>query len=91
MKEIAISKFKATCLAVLERVRKTGEPIRVTRFGHPVAEITPPGAVKKIRLGRGAGTAVILGDIVGPTGDIAEWEAAQEPDADNADKTGTSE
>jgi hypothetical protein len=27
MKEIAISKFKATCLAVLERVRKTGEPI----------------------------------------------------------------
>ena len=53
MKEIAISKFKATCLAVLERVRKTGEPILVTRFGHPVAEITPVGAVKKIRLGAG--------------------------------------
>jgi prevent-host-death family protein len=68
MEEIAISKFKATCLAVLERVRKTGQPILVTRFGHPVAEITPVGAAKKIRLGGGAGTALILGDIVGPIG-----------------------
>ena len=43
MEEIAISKFKATCLAVLERVRKTGEPVRVTRFGQVVAEVVPPG------------------------------------------------
>jgi antitoxin (DNA-binding transcriptional repressor) of toxin-antitoxin stability system len=78
MEEIAISKFKATCLAVLERVRKTGESILVTRFGHPVAQISPAGAVKKIKLGGGAGTAVILGDIVGPIGDISEWEAAQD-------------
>jgi prevent-host-death family protein len=88
MEEIAISKFKATCLAVLERVRKTGQPILVTRFGHPVAEITPAGAVKKIRLGGGAGTAVILGDIVGPIGDISEWEAAQDPEEDEGKKTG---
>ena len=27
---ISISKFKATCLAVLERVRRTGKPIVVT-------------------------------------------------------------
>lgn len=40
--EIAISKFKATCLAVLEEVRKTGRPVRVTRFGKPVADIVPP-------------------------------------------------
>jgi antitoxin (DNA-binding transcriptional repressor) of toxin-antitoxin stability system len=56
MKEIAISKFKATCLAVLERVRKTGEPILVTRFGHPIAEINAPGVAKKIKLGGSAGT-----------------------------------
>ncbi len=87
MEEIAISKFKATCLAVLERVRKTREPILVTRFGHPVAEITPPGALKKILLGSGRGTAEILGDIVGPIGDISEWEAAQDPESDKADKT----
>jgi hypothetical protein len=34
MEEIAISKFKATCLAVLEKVRKTGKPVLVTRFGN---------------------------------------------------------
>jgi prevent-host-death family protein len=42
MKEISISKFKATCLAVLEEVRQSGEPVRVTRFGKPVAEVIPP-------------------------------------------------
>lgn len=86
MKEIPISKFKATCLAVLERVRKTREPILVTRFGQPIAEINPPGGLKRIRLGGGVGTGVILGDIVGPIGDILEWEAAQEPESDKADK-----
>jgi hypothetical protein len=39
MEEIAISKFKATCLAVLENVRKTGKAIVVTRFGEPMAEV----------------------------------------------------
>ena len=42
MKEIAISEFKAKCLGILEQVRKTRTPIRVTRFGKPVAEVVPP-------------------------------------------------
>ncbi len=87
MEEIAISKFKATCLAVLERVRQTGEPIVVTRFGHPIARITPPGHAERApRLGGGRGTAVILGDIVGPIGDESDWEAAQDPDLIDAKK-----
>lgn len=87
MKEIAISKFKATCLAVLERVRKTGEPVVVTRFGQPIAKISPPETAKRVpRLGGGAGTMVILGDIVGPTGDESDWEAAQDPEKDEAKK-----
>jgi prevent-host-death family protein len=90
MKEIAISKFKATCLAVLERVRKTGEPIVVTRFGQPIAEINPVGVPKRIRLGGGAGTVEILGDIVGPIGDISDWEAAQDPSPEEAYKSETS-
>lgn len=81
MEEIAISKFKATCLAVLERVRKTGQPIIVTRFGRAIAEINPPGVRNRVpRLGGGIGTMVILGDIVGPTGDISEWDAARDDD-----------
>jgi prevent-host-death family protein len=87
MKEIAISKFKATCLAVLERVRKTGEPVVVTRFGHPIAKISPPEAAKRVpRLGGGVGTAVILGDIVGPIGEESDWEAAQDPDSPDGKK-----
>src|ERR1700740_2202180 len=71
METIAISKFKATCLAVLEKVRKTGQPVMVTRFGHPVAEIAPPGSgLKPVRqLGTMIGTMKITGDIVGPIGD----------------------
>ncbi len=87
MEEIAISKFKATCLAVLERVRKTGQPILVTRFGQPIAKIGPPETAKRVRrLGRGAGTMVILGDIVGPIGDESDWEAAQDPETDEVKK-----
>jgi antitoxin (DNA-binding transcriptional repressor) of toxin-antitoxin stability system len=67
MEEITISKFRAACLAVLERVRKTGKPIRITRFGQVLAEIAPPGGARPVpRLGTGVGTAVIVGDIVGP-------------------------
>jgi len=87
MEEIAISKFKATCLAVLERVRKTGKPLLVTRFGQPIAQISPPEIAKRVpRLGGGAGTMEILGDIVGPIGDESDWEAAQDPEADKAKK-----
>ena len=76
MEEIAISKFKATCLAVLERVRKTGKPVLVTRFGEPVAQIDPPSAKAAAtrQLGTMRGTAQILGNIISPATDEDEWE-----------------
>ena len=76
MEEIAISKFKATCLEVLERVRRTRKTIRVTRFGEPVAEVTPPSISKRrgSRLGAMVGTVRITGDIVSPVVDPDEWE-----------------
>lgn len=81
MEEIAISKFKATCLAVLEKVKKTGQPILVTRFGHPVAQIIPPTPAKRApKFGTGVGSFDIVGDIVGPITDISDWEAARDPD-----------
>jgi prevent-host-death family protein len=86
MEEIAISKFKATCLAVLERVRKTGQPIRVTRFGQPVAEIKPPSLPQPSRrFGRHVGSVEILGNIVGPIGDESDWEAARDSEPDKSD------
>ena len=81
MEEIAISKFKATCLAVLEKVKKTGQPILVTRFGRPVAQIAPPAPAKRApKLGTGVGSITIHGDIVGPISDLSDWEAADERD-----------
>jgi prevent-host-death family protein len=80
MKEIAISVFKAKCLGILEEVRKTRKPIRVTRFGKPVAEVVPPSPQKatRRRLGCMVGTGAILGDIVGPTGSLQDWEAGRD-------------
>ncbi len=80
MKEIAISVFKAKCLGILEEVRKTRKPIRVTRFGKPVAEVVPPTAEKAAgrRLGSMAGAMKIMGDIVGPTGSLNDWDAWRE-------------
>lgn len=40
-KEIAASKFKAECLALLDQVAATGEEIVVTKRGKPVARVTP--------------------------------------------------
>jgi prevent-host-death family protein len=76
MEEIAISKFKATCLAVMERVRRTRKPIRVTRFGEPVAEVVPPSppAPPGDWLGSLAHSGHIPGDIVAPASDEADWE-----------------
>ncbi len=71
MREIAISKFKATCLAVVEEVRRTGNPVRVTRFGKPVAELRAIVPEKR-KLGVMRGSMEIVGDIVGPVGAMEE-------------------
>ena len=74
MREIAISRFKATCLAVLEDVRRTGAPVRVTRFGRPVAEVAPARPeTASSRLGCAKHSAEIAGDIAGPVGAFSRW------------------
>ena len=78
MREIAISKFKATCLAVLEDVRRTGIPVRVTRFGRPVTEVVRARPAQKTSwLGCIKGMAEITGDIVGPIGAFDGWTVAK--------------
>jgi antitoxin (DNA-binding transcriptional repressor) of toxin-antitoxin stability system len=76
MDTIAVSKFKATCLARLERVRQTGRPLLITKRGVVIAQVMPPPPLEPRGSGFGvmAGRAVELGDIVGPLGED-EWEA----------------
>jgi prevent-host-death family protein len=71
MEEIGVSKFKAACLAVLERVHKTRKPIRVTRFGEPIAEVVPPDPkpTRKRWMGGMVGTSRVIGDIASPASD----------------------
>ncbi|HEY1464386.1 MAG TPA: type II toxin-antitoxin system Phd/YefM family antitoxin [Terriglobales bacterium] len=79
MKEIAISEFKAKCLGLLEQVQKTKKPIRITRFGKPVAEVIPPtSAPSENWLGSMKGKIEILGDIVSPASDEKEWEVLRD-------------
>ncbi len=74
---VTISKFKATCLALLSRVKRTGKPILVTRKGEPVAEIIPPPLPEKPEtwLGSFRGSGRIVGDIIEPASAQGEWEA----------------
>jgi prevent-host-death family protein len=79
MEEIAVSKFKPTYRAVIEQVRKTRKPIRITRFGKPIAEVVPlstPGR-PQTWLGSLAGTGTITGNIVSPAVEENTWEVLQ--------------
>ena len=80
MEEIAISEFKAKCLALLDQVCKTKKPIRITRFGKPVAEVIPPSphAEPRAWLGSMANSIEILGDIVSPVIEETDWEALRD-------------
>ena len=47
IEEMQISTFKATCLAVLERVGKTGQPVLVTRY-EPAGGADRPAALRRL-------------------------------------------
>lgn len=72
---MSVSKFKATCLAVLDRVRRTGRPILITKRGQPIAELVPPSAaaVGGDWLGAARGSARLVGDVVAPVTEPEEW------------------
>lgn len=80
MKEVAISEFKAKCLGLLEQVQKTKKPIRVTRFGKPIAEVVPPspetGSTEWI--GSMKDSMKIVGDIVSPANEEKDWEVLRD-------------
>lgn len=77
---MSISEFKATCLAVLERIRRTRRPLVITRRGEPIAEVIPPTptATGAGWLGAMRGTARISGNIIDPAGSVEEWEITRE-------------
>ncbi len=77
IREIAISKFKARCLSLLEEVSKTRTPLRVTRRGKAIADVIPTSSDAEERswIGSMSGSIDIVGDIVSPVIDIEAIEA----------------
>ncbi len=76
---VSISEFKATCLARLERVRRTGRRLIVTKRGRPIAEVVPAVIERRAGtwLGSAAGTGRITGDLVAPAVAADEWDVTR--------------
>lgn len=73
MHTIQASEFKAKCLALMDEVARTGEPVLVTKNGKPVAELRPHRPRSKSVLGVWKDRLIVKGDIISPI-DV-EWEA----------------
>lgn len=75
MDSISISEFKAICLRLLDKIKKSGEPITVTRNGEPLVVVYPaPSAKGRAKFGELKETGRILGDLVEPAEEPVEWD-----------------
>lgn len=74
MKKIPAGLFKSKCLAIMDRVQKTGESVLITKHGKPVARLSPAPSVSEDIFGYMAGKVKIVGDIVGPITPLEDWE-----------------
>jgi prevent-host-death family protein len=80
MKEVTFSEFKAKCLPMLEEVLRTKEPIRVTKFGKPIAEVVPSSANQEqgTWIGSMKGEIKFLGDVLSPVFEVRDWKESEE-------------
>jgi prevent-host-death family protein len=71
---ISVSEFKARCLALLDEVSSSHQMLIITKFGKPIAKVSPIEKTKPALLGSWKGVMEVEGDIVNfDTSD--EWEA----------------
>jgi prevent-host-death family protein len=74
MKEMPAGQFKAQCLAIMDQVQQSGEPVLITKHGKPVAKLIPAEATGDDVFGYMAGKVAILGDIVAPVTPLEDWK-----------------
>lgn len=74
MSQMGAADFKAHCLQVMEKVRRTRKEVVITKRGVPVAKLVPADPPKKFVLGALAGKFASEGDIVGPVFSPEAWE-----------------
>jgi prevent-host-death family protein len=72
MESLPVSKFKATCLAVVEEVAKSKQRVIITKRGKPIAELIPYEAeMEPVPL---KDTVAFIRDIISPVA-AEDWEA----------------
>jgi len=74
MKQMRASAFKARCLAVMDDVQATGEPVIVTKRGKPVVKVIPIKPEIDDIFGSMAGEVEIIGDIESPVVPLKAWK-----------------
>jgi prevent-host-death family protein len=74
MKLMRASTFKARCLAVMDEVQATGEPVIVTKRGKPVVKVVPAEPEKSDIFGFMADKFDIVGDIESPVAPLTDWK-----------------
>ena len=66
MAKINAAAFKAQCLALIDEVAESGQPITITKRGKAKVQIVAVREKPKTLWGATKGTFKIVGDIVGP-------------------------
>lgn len=83
MRIVPAGQFKAKCLAILDEVQQTGEPVLITKRGKPVARVTTieKAGVRKTDVesifGALKGMVSVVGDpddLVGPIVPLEDWD-----------------
>jgi prevent-host-death family protein len=75
-RKINAAAFKARCLALIDEVAESGQPITITKRGKAKVQVVAVREKPKTLLGATKGTFKILGDIVGPI--VDEWDEDRE-------------
>lgn len=73
--KLGAAEFKATCLAVLDRVHARGETVTITKRGRVIARLVPAGDDDDRPWQRLRGKARWTGDTLAPVVEESEVEA----------------
>lgn len=74
MKTFPAGQFKARCLRIMDEVRRTREPVLITKKGRPVAKLVPAETQPEDIFGCLKDEIRIVGDIESPMVPWEDWE-----------------
>ncbi len=65
--------FKAKCLKVMDRVKRTRRRVIITKRNVPIAQLVPIEEKDRVVFGKLKGTVHIVGDLLAPIDEV--WDA----------------